>query len=180
MDTKDILTLVSIIVAALIGIIGFALTIWQINKAKRVKEMDFVSNLISAIRTNERLSDAFYLIEYDKKWYDEKFKKSKIEKKMDALLSQLDYLCYARETKLIREEAFNYFGYTLYRVVNNKEARNYFWNLYHLAKLLNQECPFAHLINYMKQGFSVEELFAFNSKEVVCEPYRKVIEELKE
>ena len=163
MDTKEVLTLVSIIVAAAVGLIGFGLTIVQIRKAKKVKEMEFVASLISAIRTNEKLSAAFYQIEYDENWYNGSFHKSEDERRMDALLSQLDYLCYARKKGLIGKAVFDYFKYTLQRVVNNSQVRNYFWNLHHFAEKLKQKCPFVHLINYMKKWVSQEEMRIFNN-----------------
>ena len=161
MDTKEVLTLVSIIVAAVVGLIGFGLTIIQIRKAKKVKEMEFVASLISAIRTNEKLSAAFYQIEYDENWYNGSFHKSEDERRMDALLSQLDYLCYAREKKLIGKAVFDYFEYTLHRVVKNRCVCNYLWNLYHFSKAKG---PLSHLTEYAMKGFTEEEKASFRDR----------------
>ena len=174
MDTKDILTLVSIIVAALIGIIGFALTIWQVNKAKKIKEMDFVSSVISTIRTNANISQALYLIEYGSEWYDEKFHGSEIEKGIDALLSQFDYFCYGREAKLISNKTFSYFEYILHRIVNDSQVRGYLWNVYHWSLSIGQTCPFIHIINCMKEELTKEEIQTFNSEEPKG-PYKKYL-----
>ena len=172
MDTKEVLTLVSIIVAAVVGLIGFGLTIIQIRKAKKVKEMEFVASLISAIRTNEKLSVAFYQIAYDEEWYNDGFHKSVDERRMDALLSQLDYLCYAREKKLIGKAVFDYFEYTLQRVVNNKCVRNYLWNLYHFSNAKHTKSPLLHLTEYAMKGFTEEEKTSFKDSK---SPYKKYL-----
>ena len=172
MDTKEILTLVSIIVAAVVGLIGFGLTIIQICKAKKVKEMELVASLISAIRTNEKLSAAFYQIEYDEEWYNDGFHGNEDERRMDALLSQLDYLCYARKKGLIGKAVFDYFEYTLQRVVNNKCVRNYLWNLYHFSNATHTKSPLADLTEYMKKGLTKEGQDLFEDSK---SPYKKYL-----
>ena len=84
---------------------------------------------------------------------------------MDAFLCELDYLCYCRERGIIDSDAFDYFEYILNRTIGNYQVRSYCWDMYHFAQEKKQECPFEHLIHYMKKKLDAEELADFESKD---------------
>lgn len=113
------------------------------------------------------ISEAFYLIEYKKDWYNDSFHEgSENEKRIDALLSQLDYLCYAREIGLIGEEVFGYFDYHLDRISRDTQVRAYMRFLFHWAKSFNQRCAFDHFIKNMISRMTEEEREMFERTDI--------------
>ena len=161
MNTLEILTLISIIVTFSIGTIGFIFTICQIVKSNKVKQAEFIAELLKNIRQNERIIRASYLIDYSKDWYNKKFHSgSEYEKCIDALFSQLDFVCYLYFDSLLSEKDFTIFKYELKRVCNNNQCRSYLWNLYHWS---NKECSYGNLIQFLKTQLNKTELSYFEN-----------------
>lgn len=173
MDTQEILSLLTLIATSVIGITGFALTIYQIRLSNKVKNAEFFNKIIEKLRFNERSLSIMYLIEYDKLWYGAAFHGSgELEKNVDAFLSQIDYICYLRLRKLISNEDFQMFKYEVLRVCNNKQCQTYLWNLYHWSKRNKTKCSFDNLIEYLKTQFSESELIKFESNQTETSGYK--------
>lgn len=173
MTTNEILILVSIIVTIITGIIGFGFTIYQIKKSNKVKHAEFVSDLLKSIRLNERIILATYLIDYNEDWYNYSFHGgSETEKNIDALFSQLDYICYLHKELLLDDKDFSIFKYELNRVCKNSQCQSYLWNLYHWSK---NDCAYNNLIEYMRKQFNKTEFEKFESKEKLISGYKKYL-----
>ncbi|MBQ6922946.1 MAG: hypothetical protein IJQ66_07650 [Clostridia bacterium] len=171
MDTNEVLTLISIIVTFSIGITGFAFTVYQIAKSNKVKHAEFIEELLRNIRLNERVIEATYLIDYNRNWYNDAFHGgSENEKNIDALFSQLDFICYLYFESLLKKKDFSIFKYEIKRVCHNSQCRNYLWDLYHWSK---KECSYNNLIRFLKTQLKKTELSLFEDKN--CTQYKKFL-----
>lgn len=108
--TLEVITLIFIVIGGVFGLI-------QWNTGNRIKRAEFIAELINKLRFDEDNSKMAYLIEYDKKWYNEDFHDGPIEFKMDKLLSTLNHICYLKRKKLIRKSDFNDFSYHQRKIV---------------------------------------------------------------
>lgn len=167
MTTEEILLTVSICVTAVIGIVGFAFTACQIRKSSQVRQAEYIRSLTEMLRLNSDVRDAFYMIEYNQNWYNESFHNGgDNERKIDALLSEMDYLCYAAEKKMINKTDFSYFQYDLNRISQNDQVQSYMWNLHHWSE--NFGGSYIYFVNYMLKNLSEDKKQQFydkNSKE---------------
>ena len=162
MSAAEYLSLVSLIVTVIIGITGFGFTIYQINKSNKAKRAEYSAELLRNIRLNERIIEATYMIDYGQNWYDSTFHGgSENEKNIDALFSQLNFVCYLRKERLLTEKEFSVFKYELARVCYNHQCRAYLWNLYHWT---NNQSSCTYLIDYLKTKLTGSELVHFESK----------------
>lgn len=176
MDTQEILLLITLIVTSIIGILGFTLTIIQIHLSNKVKNAEFISKILENLRFNQRSLDVIYLIEYDQKWYNEKFHGSgELEKNIDAFFSQINYVCYLQNKKLLSDNNFQIFKYEILRICNNYQCKCYLWNLYHWSKRNNSNCSFDYLIKYLKTQFSIEALNKFENSNSNISGYVKYL-----
>ena len=176
MDTQEVLLLVTLIVTSIIGILGFTLTIIQIHLSNKVKNAEFISKILENLRFNERSLDVIYLIDYNQKWYDEKFHGSgELEKDIDAFFSQIDYICYLKSKKLLSDDNFQIFKYEVLRVCNNYQCKCYLWNLYHWSKLNSSKCSFDYLIRFLKTRFSEDDLNRFENSNSQISGYDKYL-----
>lgn len=176
MTTQEILLLVTLIATSAIGIIGFALTIYQIRLSNKVRNAEFFNEIIEKLRFNERSLSIMYLIEYDEFWYDASFHGSgELEKSVDAFLSQIDYICYLLFRNLLSEEDFQIFEYEVGRVCSNEQCQEYLWNLYHWAKCNKTKCSFDNLIKYLKTQFNDNELNKFESNQPQKSGYNRYL-----
>lgn len=163
------------IVAAAIAILGIVLTYLQIIQTKKIKRAEFVSDLLKAMRGNTELSQIEYLLDYDIKWYDEKFHGSPIESNIDNFLSHLNYVCFLRAKKLLSKKEFEIFEYELYRSVTNYDCKCYLWNIYHWSRKNNKKSSFAYLIEYLKSKINKAELELFESDKTVNKYFKKYL-----
>lgn len=176
MSTEEILTMLSLIATVIIGIAGFGFTIYQIYKSNKVKKAEFVSSLLKHLRLNERIIEANYIIDYSEHWYNEHFHNSgELEKNIDALFSQIDFICYLYSNSLLSKADFSIFKYEISRICNNSQCRCYLWNLYHWAKANGVQCSFDNLINYLKKNLSEKELAAFESNKKRTSGYEQYL-----
>lgn len=176
MQTQDILLLLTLIATSVIGIIGFALTIYQIRLSNKVRSAEFFNKIIEKLRFNERSISIMYLIEYNSLWYNASFHGSgELEKSVDAFLSQIDYICYLLFRELISDDEFQIFKYEVARVCNNKQCQAYLWNLYHWSKRNGLKCSFDNLIKYLKTQLTDEELNKFESNQPQISGYNRYL-----
>lgn len=176
MTTQERLSLLTLIATIVIGVIGFAFTIYQIKKASKVKQAEFVSKLLENIRLNERTLKAIYIIDYSENWYNIKFHNSgELEKNIDAFFSQIDYVCYLYSKKLLSEEDFSIFQYEVIRICTNYQCRSYLWNLYHWAKANKTKCSFDNIISILKMKLTKIEQEQFESKTEKESGYIKIL-----
>ena len=92
-----------------------------------------------------------YDIDYLKHWYDEDFHEKGLEPKADAFLSQMNYICFLKEKKLIRKGALEIFQYELERVATNPDCLCYLWNISHFSERLGKPSPFPYLTEYVRR-----------------------------
>ncbi|MDD3383678.1 MAG: hypothetical protein PHX46_02570 [Bacilli bacterium] len=93
------------------------------------------------------------IIEYNEKWYDEKFHNSKeLELSIDSLFSQIDYICYLYKNKQIRKNEFNIFEYEIKRVCVNKQSQNYLLTTFNGSEIKkfksSQESSYIRRLNF--------------------------------
>jgi hypothetical protein len=141
------LTSIKQIILAFIGGI-FALVQWRSgNKLKRV---EFFDKIISALRFDKENVSTMHIIDYNYEWYNKNFHntKSKLEYSIDKLLSQLNYICYLKEMKIIKDKEFKVIRYMVNRTCISPCIQNYLWNLYHFSKKNNADTSFQYLIKY--------------------------------
>lgn len=176
MVTQEILSLCTLIATIVIGITGFACTIYQVIRANKVKKAEFVSKLLENIRLNKKVNSAIYIIDYSEEWYNEFFANSEdLEESIDALFSQIDFICYLYKNVLLTKKEFNIFKYEVQRICNSYQCRCYLWNLYHWSKVNRVDCSFCNLIDYLKSTFDSNQLFRFESQKEEISGYKKFL-----
>lgn len=176
MTTQETLTLLTLIATVLIGVIGFAFTIYQIKKSSKIKQAEFVNKLLENIRLNERTLNAFYIIDYNNNWYNADFHNSgNLEKSIDALFSQIDYVCYLHRKGLLSDTDLSIFQYALTRICSNYQCQSYLWNLYHWSTFNDTECSFDNLVNYLKTQLGTYALKKFEHTSAEESGYIKVL-----
>lgn len=150
-DIMAVLTFLTVIIGGV-----FALHKWNTNI--KLKRADYIYSLLNDLRTNER--NAFYLFEYDAKWYNLQFHQGgDMEKKVDYTLSFFSYICYLKQQKILSKKEFDCFKYELERVLTNEQFRSYFYNIYHFSKHINQPISFLHLFTYAKDNGYFDDEF---------------------
>ena len=148
-----------------LGVIG-ALIQW--NRQLRREAAEFLKELLNELRSAEVVS-FLYDIDYGKKWYDGEFHKGKRENKVDRALSFLSFVCYLRSERLLGDAEFAFFDYELTRVLRNRQAIDYLYNLHHFSARQNRKSPFEQLINYgVKVGLVNKKIF-FDPKAYRCD-----------
>lgn len=146
--TSDITSIISLFFVVFAGI--FAYFKWKKNFA--FKRSNYLYELIEKIYNDSDIMDTIYLIEYKDNWYSKDFHGSKIEYNVDKTLSFFSYICYLKKQKLIIDKEFNLFKYEIYRILNNKNIKDYLFNLYHFSNSKNQEITFFYLFEYGKEN----------------------------
>ncbi len=144
-------TLFSNIIAAVSALgllVGGGFALWKWRHSVQIRRAEFANQLLEKIRFTEDIQDAFYEIEYSKKWYDRCFHSSELERKMDKLLVYLNYICYLKKSRCITQKEFSCFEYILTRVCQDEGMQTYLWNLYHFAKKSNRMCSWGEIIEY--------------------------------
>ncbi len=176
MEIQEILLLLTLISTILISTIGFGFTIYQIKKSNKVKQAEFINKLLENMILNERALNAEYIIDYDEHWYDENFHFSgELEKNIDAYFSQINYICYLYEEKLLSDKDFSIFKYQILRVIDDEQCKSYLWNLYHWSKSNETKCSFDNYINYMIKQLSEIDLKKFESSEEKISGFKKYL-----
>ena len=127
-----------------LGVIG-ALIQW--NRQLRREAAEFLKELLNELRSAEVVS-FLYDIDYGKKWYDGEFHKGKRENKVDRSLSFLPFVRYLRSERLLGDAEFAFFDYESTRVLRNRQAIDYLYNLHHFSVRQDRKSPFEQLINY--------------------------------
>ena len=159
-DINIIPTLINSVqtISILAGLVSGIVAYKRWSKSLSLKRADYVNELFNRIRTNELISDAIYIIDYDIDWYSPSFHESglrkdednsyPIEKKIDYTFAYFSYICYLYENKIIGDEDFIFFEYHVNRIFNSEQAIDYLYNIYHFSKAFNSKCSFHYLIKY--------------------------------
>jgi hypothetical protein len=138
------LTLISLIFIAFGG--SFAL--WQFYTNTKIKRAEFLNQILEKLRFDENLTVTMSVIDYNQNWYDTNFHNSEFEGNIDKLFSYLNYICYLKFTRNIKNTEFKICQYEINRVCVSISTKQYLWNLYHFSKKNNTDCSFQYLINY--------------------------------
>ena len=161
---ESIFSAFSILLAIFGGL--FAYRQWSLsNKTKR---SEFINQIIEKLRFDESLVKTMYMIEYDYKWYNSDFYGgSKIEARIDKLLSYLSYICYLYKLKNISKREFEILQYEINRVCSSFEIQCYLWNLYHFSRKHGMNCSFQYLIDYGIRNKIIDEKIFNDSKPLI-------------
>jgi hypothetical protein len=73
--------------------LGVIAAVVQIRNGTKAQRATYLKDLYLQFRTDPDIAESFYLIEYDKFKYDSTFHGSKIEPKIDRLLTFIDLVC---------------------------------------------------------------------------------------
>jgi hypothetical protein len=167
METRDIITLINLIVTIIGGGAASIFAIIQWRKSNKIRQAEFINQLITKIRSDKDIAKTIYMIEYDKTWYNDKFDNgSEKEMEIDSLFSFLTYICYLYDTKNIHYEEFRIFEYEIKRVCSNKQTQEYLKFLYHWSKQQNASCSFQNLVDYLRNKvLSPEEKIQFDNND---------------
>jgi len=152
METRDIIALIGLIFTLLGGIFA----IYQWYKGNKIRQAEFVRQIIEKLRFDKDIANTMAIIEYSKSWYplykDREFhnNESGIECEIDALLSYLTYVCYLYNSNIISKKEFCILEYGIKRVCSNEQTQAYLWNLYQWTKHINTKSSFNILIEYLR------------------------------
>jgi len=175
MQASDIIAIITLIITAVGGSIGGTFAILQWRKSNKIKQAEFINQIIEKLRFDKDIAKTMYMIDYaNKTWYDESFHGGELEVEVDALLSYVTYICYLYSTKSISKNEFCVLEYEVKRVCLNRQAQAYLWNLYHWSKRCNTLCSFQNLIEYLRsEVLNSEQQERFDSKESNVSGYIK-------
>ncbi len=121
MTTGDWINLGLLVVA----VFGFGLTISQLKSGFRTQRAQFLKDLYTTSVSDIDISEAYYLIEYDKFIYNSDFHDSNIEPKVDRLLSFYDLVAELNIQEIISDREMIFFSYRFKRIFNNKGIKEY-------------------------------------------------------
>jgi hypothetical protein len=111
-----------LLLATSVGALG---VYWQVRVAAKSQKAMFLKDLYMKLRNDKDISDAYYLIEYGKFEYSSSFHGSKIEPKIDRLLTLFDIVCELYFQGTISKREMIFFEYQFLRVYNNTEIQKY-------------------------------------------------------
>ena len=167
MSVAEIISLATLGCAVCGGIFAW----FQWRKSNKLKRAEFLDQIIQKLRFDEEFVETIYSIDYETFSYNDKFQTpdNPVQMKVDKLLSYLDYICYLRENRIIKEKEFSPNRYIITRVCCNEDICCYLWNLYHFSHSFQKDCSFEYLIKYcLKKGLFVPEVF----KDPSCECFK--------
>ncbi|MDD4395555.1 MAG: hypothetical protein PHQ33_06695 [Bacteroidales bacterium] len=170
-DVGSIIDAVDLIIAAK----GLQITIFQWRKSIRIRRIEFLSDILQRVRLNTESSKIMTMIEYDKKWYDEKFHDGgELEQQVDRFLTNWSYACYLIEKKMIEQNEIGLFQYDLKRICTSEDVQKYLWNLYHFSRKINSKCPYESLIKYAETNLFINKDEFENIHSVKYSPYKNL------
>jgi len=137
----------------------FAIVQWR--GSNKLKRAEFLKEITEKLHSDEKISKILYKIEYSEPWYDANFHGSPFEKEIDTFVAYVNYICYLRNRKIIKNEEFHLLAYEIKRICVNFDMQSYLWNLYNFSKKNEKDCSFQELIDYAKS----ENIFDVDSKE---------------
>ncbi len=167
---REQLQLISIFLAICGGI--FALIQWK--RSNKIKNAEFINNIVEKLRFDKEISRVRYVIEYNPNWYDNTFhgNKNGLEPEIDKFFAYLSYLCYLKRNKLISGNEFSFLQYDLNRLCRSPSAKAYLWNLYHFSKKSHSTCAFHELIGYgLKSGILTDQFKDSNCSAYISKKY---------
>lgn len=161
-------------------ILGGLFALQNYLASNRVKRAGFIKPLIDSLESDPDMLEIFGKIDYGYFEYGNHFSENpEDENKTDKLLRHLSYICYLKSIKVIKENEFRVFAYTIERTCLNPNLQAYLWNLYHFAnnsmksrnskmykirimhrKSMHKDCSFQYLIEYgLKKGLIEKKYF---------------------
>lgn len=140
----NIATVVSIIVAITGVIFGFL----QYRLRKKEAQNSIVSTLNETRRKDDEILSFFRKIDYGEHWYGYEFHNSPQENIADRMLLFYEDVLRYRDEGSLKKHDFESFKYQIYKIVKNKDAQCYFFNLYHHSMSNNSQFPFQRLLDY--------------------------------
>lgn len=148
-------------ITAAVAFVGAVFAIVQWRGSNKLKRAEFLKEITEKLHSDEKISKILYKIEYNEPWYDANFHGSPFEKEIDSFVAYVNYICYLRNRKIIKNEEFHLLAYEIKRICVNFDMQSYLWNLYNFSKKNRNDCSFQELIDYAKS----ENIFDVDSKE---------------
>lgn len=170
-QTSDILTAISLVLAVIGGL--FALYQWRNNI--KLKHAEYIDNLTQKIYYDTDIIKVMYILEYNERWYSYNFHGSEYEPIFDKALFNFSYICYLRKRKIITDNEFKFFEYKIYKILTDYNIQNYFYNLYHYCKSINQPISFLYLFKYGEEQSLFDENFYNPNAHLNCKKYDKFL-----
>jgi hypothetical protein len=153
MNVSDFISIITPCFAVVGGI--FALIQWY--KRNKINRAEFFNQIAEKLYFNKDIGEAMYYILYNDNWYTKDFHENDIEKKVDALLLYLTYICYLHENKIIRKNEFEVFKYELNSICCTSGTKTYLWHHYHYSLEKYKSYSFYCLIKYLNDNILNEE-----------------------
>ena len=170
MNISDGISLGSLFLALIGGVFAY----FQWRKSISIKKAEYVNGLLEKIYTDSEINEVFYIIDYGKSWYTDKFHDSKdLERKIDKTLSFLSYICYLKYSKIISRNEFSFFEYKIIRLLSNPDAQGYLFNLYHFSKHIKVTMSYNYIIKYGKENRILSNIF-FDKDSIEFSKYKKL------
>ena len=148
-------------ITSAVAFAGAVFAIVQWRGSNKLKRAEFLKEITEKLHSDEKISKILYKIEYNEPWYDANFHGSPFEKEIDSFVAFVNYICYLRNRKIIKNEEFHLLAYEIKRICVNFDMQSYLWNLYNFSKKNRNDCSFQELIDYAKS----ENIFDVDSKE---------------
>lgn len=151
---SNTLDLIGLTITILGGIFAF----YRWEKNSEISRANRIYELISNFRCDEDVKDFLNYVDYDKKWYTKEFHGNKeLESKFDKALTYQSYFCYLYDKKIIKEEEFVFFEYDIKITIENKQIKDYLYNLYHYEKKKGIKFTYDYLYKYAIEKGPIKE-----------------------
>lgn len=144
------------IVLAAAALVGGIFSLFQWQKQLNLRKAEFLEKMMNSLLNDKDIVEVVYRVEYGPNWYKDEegndiFHKTDFEKKMDKTITRYSYYAYLYENKLIKEDEFNFVKYTIERLLNSKQTKEYFNDLIIFCQSQNVFFPHNSLLNYGKK-----------------------------
>ena len=151
---------VSSVVLAVVAVISFIFGIFQYRMRIKENRSEILTNLMANFRKDPDMQSFFQMIDYGEHWYGPQFHNGPKETTADNTFLFFENVLQNKENGSLQENDFASLKYYIGRIVQNRDAQTYFYNLYHFTKQVNQDFPYKRLVNYaIKGGFLDAEEF---------------------
>jgi hypothetical protein len=132
---------------------GIVLTLRQLRENSKTQQATFFKELHSAFYADQKIRNAYYLIEYDNFKYDASFHGAELERDIDQLLKFADMVCNLHKEGLLNTRAMSLFNYEFLRVYSNESIQRYLGFLRTWYSQVKSDTePFPHFIDYCRKA----------------------------
>jgi len=150
----DALTLIALAVGGVFGYIQWC-------KTNELRRAEFVDEINKRFRFDKDVTEMIYRVDHDNFSYDENTHKPphEDEELLDKVLSIFSYICYLNEKKMLEDEEFDFYHYSIIWFCKDENIQNYLWNMHHFSKKNGCPSSFEALIKFCKSKKIFNESF---------------------